>query len=427
MLHERRRARQRHLEVDRSRRHLDAADKRHPARLARTDRARRLQAERQHSLRVDRSRGWRWRPWRRRREGPAAAPAGGGWRSGSGRWCGGCRRSRRPARHAAAIRRQQVVVEGSWRRRWWWRHDRSLSIRRRRRELAAREHRQPASDVLQPGADRSQQPGRRDIWRGRPADVDRRRKDGEHAGRVGHPFGPSRDLDQSEGLEPRPDRKRRRPGRVVRPEQDVDLPAQSARRALLPRGLRHGDAVQRVRRHAGQLQLVRTERDAVRARHRQLRLVPGAGRRRIRDADGSARRADRLHRVAEREHDAEEHGHGRVEEHPADQRKRRARYAGAVPVQLGHADHLLAARAWHADRRGAPRVPVDRSRRFVGGHQRGSDDERRSRRDRHDGPARQPDPDRAERRHHGLADDRLARRVAEAAGTLFHRAPTTAP
>ena len=48
-------------------------------------------------------------------------------------------------------------------------------------------------------------------------------------------------------------------GDLVRPVEDLDLHPQPADRHLLPRQLRHGDAVQRVRRHAGQLRLVRPE------------------------------------------------------------------------------------------------------------------------------------------------------------------------
>ena len=61
----------------------------------------------------------------------------------------------------------------------------------------------------------------------------------------------------------------------LRPGEDVELLPEPAGRALLPRELRHGDAVQHLRRHAGQLQLVRPERGARRRRHRQ----PSTGRR----------------------------------------------------------------------------------------------------------------------------------------------------
>ena len=95
------------------------------------------------------------------------------------------------------------------------------------------------------------------------------------------------DLDRSGQLEPRDHRQRRRPRVVVRPGEDLDLLSQPAGRALLPRELRHGDAVQRLRRHAGQLRLVRPEPGARRGRHRQPSLDDDPGRRRLRRAAGS--------------------------------------------------------------------------------------------------------------------------------------------
>ena len=81
---------------------------------------------------------------------------------------------------------------------------------------------------------------------------------------------------------------------------------------------------------------------------------------------------------------------GEVEEHPADQRERRRptpqgqfRFNWDTPIIFSpHEPGTLIVAA-------QPRVPVDRSRRFVDGHQRRSDDERRPQRDRHDGPAGQ--------------------------------------
>ena len=223
--------------------------------------------------------------------------------------------------------------------------------------------------------------------------------------------------------ESRPDRQRRRPRRVVRHEQDVDVHPEPAGRPVLPRRLRHGDAVQRVRRHAGQLQLVRA-----RARRGISRGIINYDWFQIQGGDGFVAIPDlRDSRIVYTE---SQDGNmtrkntvtGEVEEHPArPTQTSRTRHAGEqfrfnwdTPMML------LAARPGHAARRGEPRVPVDRPRRFVERDQPRPHDERRSRRDRDDGPARQPDPHRAQRRHLAVADDRLARRVAEAAGSVLH-------
>ena len=83
------------------------------------------------------------------------------------------------------------------------------------------------------------------------------------------------------------DRQRRRSRAVVGPGQDVGLHSQPAGRPLLPRELRHVDAVQHLRRHAGQLRLVRPEPGARRGRHRQPRVGHDPGGRRLRRAAGS--------------------------------------------------------------------------------------------------------------------------------------------
>ena len=70
----------------------------------------------------------------------------------------------------------------------------------------------------------------------------------------------ARHLDRSAQLEPRHHRQRRRAGAVVRPGARPGTSSQPAGRPLLPRELRHVDAVQHLRRHAGQLRLVRPER-----------------------------------------------------------------------------------------------------------------------------------------------------------------------
>ena len=146
-------------------------------------------------------------------EGPAAGGRGGRGAGGGGRRAG---RARGGAGGSGSGRRA--------RRRWRAerRADRHVSIGRCRRDVAEGEQREPAPDVLQPGADRSQRPRSRVSRRRRPPPDDRRRQDHQHRRRVADPFGSPRDLGQPVELEPRPHRQRRRPGRVVRHVEDVE-------------------------------------------------------------------------------------------------------------------------------------------------------------------------------------------------------------
>ena len=152
---------------------------------------------------------------------------------------------------------------------------------------------------------------------------------------------------------------------------DLDVASRTCRSALFYHvSFDMDDAVQRLRRPAGQLQLVRPERDALHARHHEQRLVPGAGRRRLRRDPRSARLAHRLQRVAGRQHPAPQQGHRRVAEHPADSgervtgagRRRAAfRFNWDTPMVFSPHDPgaLLVARQQG--------VPVERSRRLVDG------------------------------------------------------------
>ena len=95
--------------------------------------------------------------------------------------------------------------------------------------------------------------------------------------------------------------------------QDVGVLPQPAGRAVLPRQLRQCSALQRLRRHAGQLLLVRTERGPRRGRHHQLSLV-----RRSRAATASSccrirRIPGRLQRVAGRQHRPRRSRHQRAQ------------------------------------------------------------------------------------------------------------------
>src|SRR5436190_1039778 len=132
--------------------------------------------------------------------------------------------------------------------------------------------------------------------------------------------------------------------------------------ALLPRQRRLGDAVQHLRRHAGQLRLVRTEPGARRRRHRQPPLDDDPGGRRLRGPAGSQGSAGHLQRVAGRQHGPRRPRDQRVDQHPAPGAAGRAR----LSLALGHADRALAARFLGRLRRGQPRLP----RRRQGAHLR---------------------------------------------------------
>jgi hypothetical protein len=145
---------------------------------------------------------------------------------------------------------------------------------------------------------------------------------------------------------------------------------QRAGRPLLSRRLRHVHAVQRLRRNAGQLQLVWTEPVATVHGHSQSRLVPDPGRRRIRGHPRPARRPLDIQRDAGRQHRAPEQDHRRVEEHSPgagrQQRVARARQGRDVPLALGHTADVLAARSRHTARRGQQgvrlsSVPISRA------------------------------------------------------------------
>ena len=167
VLHERRRAGQRHLEIDRRRRDVDAAEGRHLRRAARPDRARRLPQASEHSLR-DSSKGSR-----RCRLG---------LRQAQGRPCGSLRvfDKRRASRcccaggrgGAAGRRPRQPIVSGV--------NDTPTGLYRSDDGGATWRkvnNAEPAADVFQPGPHRSQRSRDRVLRRRRPASVARRRQD----------------------------------------------------------------------------------------------------------------------------------------------------------------------------------------------------------------------------------------------------------
>ena len=262
----------------------------------------------------------RWRRRRSRGRGAAAGGAAGGRRGGRGGGGG--------ASNDAA--------------------DRALSLRRRRRDVAQGEQRQPAADVLQPGAHRSERSRSRLPGRRRPAPDARRRQDD----RTPTPRAPIHDDIHAIWIDP-PTPNHVIIGNdgglahVVRPGEDVGLHAQPAGRALLPRELRHGDAVQRLRRHAGQLQLVRPERGARRGRHRQPRLDHVQGGDGFVVLQDPTRLARRLQRVAGRQHDPRRSRHRRDDDRSGRSRRRasrRCRWHWDTPIVLSPHDPKVALR-----------------------------------------------------------------------------------
>ena len=175
-----------------------------------------------------------------RREGAGDEGAGGGGAAEGGRHAGRGRGDRRRRRPATGLYRSDDA----------------------RRDVAQGEQRQPAADVLQPGAHRSRTIPTSSYCGGVGLQMShRRRQDGRHADVAEsiHDDVHAIWIDPAQ-LESRADRQRRRPGASAGIRRRPGLLPQPAGRALLPRERRHGDAVQHLRRHAGQLQLVRPER-----------------------------------------------------------------------------------------------------------------------------------------------------------------------
>ena len=213
--------------------------------------------------------------------------------------------------------------------------ERRLPLRQRRPVVAEDVERQPAADVLQPDPHRpDQRPAR--LRPRRPAPHLRRRRQDLHRERR-DALGSPRDVDQPGEPEPHHRRQRRRRRPQLRQGRHVGGHHQHGPGAVLPRDLRHADAVSRLRRPAGQLHVVRSERGPQPLGHRQRRLAPDPGRRRLRGADGSARRAHGLRRIAGRQHRPRRSPDRRAQVDPAGGGARRA----AAALELEHAHRAL--------------------------------------------------------------------------------------
>ena len=294
MLRERRRPGQRHLEVDRRRRHVDAPHERHSRRPTRSHRPRRVSARTATSC------------TRRSKRRPPGRGGGGGRQS---RHDGGCRRRR------------------TWRRPWW---------------------RRAAAAAVRPASIAPTTAARLGIasWttNPRPLYFSQVRIDPNNADRV-YMGGVKMQLTVDGG-------KTVETSASLVAHDDIHAiwidPANSDHVLIgddggvyqsydgaktwsssdnLPVGLFYHVSYDMttfrstLRRHAGQLRLVRTEPVAPVAGHLQSRLVPDRGRRRIRRDSRPARLALDLQRVAGRQHDSPQQGHRRVEEHSPDARR----------------------------------------------------------------------------------------------------------
>ena len=144
------------------------------------------------------------------------------------------RRPGRAAERRRRKRRRQASGRGRRQRRSRCeRHaDRPLPIRRRRRDVAEGEQREPAADVLQPGADRSERS--RDVVIYAGVDLHMTTDGGKTvntARDVDDPRRRPRDLDRSGQLESRDHRQRRRRRGQLGPGEDVEVRATTCRSA----------------------------------------------------------------------------------------------------------------------------------------------------------------------------------------------------
>ena len=141
---------------------------------------------------------------------------------------------------------------------------------------------------------------------------------------------------------------------LVRPRQHVPLRGQPARGPVLPRQLRHGVAVQRVRRPPGQQHVVRPVAEI--RRHTEPRLAVAHRWRRILGVSRSLRPGRRLRRIPGRQPLPHPEVDAREQGHQADAQGGRTE----VPLQLEHPDPSQPDRPGHALLRRAVPVPLAR-------------------------------------------------------------------
>ena len=256
--------------------------------------------------------------------------------------------------------------------------DRALPVRRPRRVVDGGERLEPGQHPpvllladggrpveprpgLQDGHDRRRQQRRRQ-------DVQRPREPEHHGLQL--PQRRARHLGEPEERRAARHRHRRRRLHLARPRRRVAVRRQPAGGPVLPRQLRHGLAVQRLRRPAGQQFVVRAV--AAVGRDPEPAVAVAVGRRRVLGVPRSDRPRHHLRRDPGRQPvprpavDAREQGHQAVA----------AEGRAEVPVQLEHADpHEPDAPGHDLLRRAVP-LPLARPGRVVGADLARPDDQR---------------------------------------------------
>ena len=185
-----------------------------------------------------------------------------------------------------------------------------------------------------------------------------------------------RPVDRSRRLQPYPRRNGRRRAHHLRPRAELGLRQHRAPRPVLRDLVRPAEAVSRVRRTAGQRELVRPQPHPLPAGHLERGLVAGRRRRRVLHRDRSQRPRRHLHGEPGRKRVTLRRPHQRAAQHPAGAARRRT-----VPVQLELADRALAPRLRHGLLRRQPRLRLPRPRRELGRRQPGPHRQRRARQD----------------------------------------------
>ena len=136
--------------------------------------------------------------------------------------------------------------------------DGTVSLRGRRQDVGESERRRHAPVLLLAGARRSDEPESRVLVEHADQVFTRRRQDDRQHDEQ-RARRPPRDVDRPEGSVAHHRRRRRRRGADVGLGRQLGLDEPAPDRPVLQRFVRHGGAVQRVRRRAGQRRVVRAE------------------------------------------------------------------------------------------------------------------------------------------------------------------------